>query len=423
MKKVSQKSKKIKQKKGFGTLNEERVFDGYNAVIYTTTASNGIYQFRYWIAKENRYKRYSLRTKDRAKALQKAQEDFFQLKAKIDRDEKIFSITLGELVKRFLENEKKRVLTKVITAGRLVTITSQLKHLIEYVGGEDVLINTFHKNTFQGYAQFRRLHHKDVREVTLRNEQTTIGKLIRFAKDEGYSQLDRVKFEEIKILDVDTRNAFSDEEYRKLYRVMRLWVREDGEEIEKHNRNFVRDFIFIAANTGMRFGEMRRLKWENVKTVNYKEKGKREIQTGVEITLQKEITKNKMFRKFLADAHKFFERIKSYSKYTKRTDYIFVDNNTGNQLSRKLYYTYWKELMDRCEIDYKKNKLSYYSLRHYYITKRRYSDVSYENLRKMVGATVAYLSKHYDKTDVSKMTDTVRRRARKDAEGYYSLDE
>ena len=37
-------------------------------------------------------------------------------------------------------------------------------------------------------------------------------------------------------------------------------------------RHFVRDFVILLANTGIRFGEMRRTKWKNVKVVRGKDK-------------------------------------------------------------------------------------------------------------------------------------------------------
>jgi len=40
---------KIKESKAY--LNQQKIYGG-KAAVYTTTASNGIYQFRCWISKE-----------------------------------------------------------------------------------------------------------------------------------------------------------------------------------------------------------------------------------------------------------------------------------------------------------------------------------------------------------------------------------
>ena len=68
-------------------------------------------------------------------------------------------------------------------------------------------------------------------------------------------------------------------------------------EFDKENlhRYFVRDFVGLLSNTGIRFGEARRLKWKHIKVV----KGKKETNKRdwiVEIKLSENMTKNKKAR-------------------------------------------------------------------------------------------------------------------------------
>ena len=54
-------------------------------------------------------------------------------------------------------------------------------------------------------------------------------------------------------------------------------------------RHFIRDFTMLLANTGLRFGELRRLKWKHYKVV----RGKDEKKKLSEISLYAEMTKNR----------------------------------------------------------------------------------------------------------------------------------
>ena len=64
-----------------------------------------------------------------------------------------------------------------------------------------------------------------------------------------------------------------------------------------------------------------------------------------------------------------FERIKEYSKHTKQTDYVFVDNETGDQLAKEVYYKLWAEMMQKAGLQ-DRDKLTWYSCRHTYATFR-----------------------------------------------------
>ena len=99
-------------------------------------------------------------------------------------------------------------------------------------------------------------------------------------------------------------------------------------------RHFIRDFTLLLSNTGLRFGEARRLKWKHVKIV----RGKDEKKALVEITLSADMTKNKKDRVVQGRRGDVLQRIKSYSNYTSSNDFVFVDNVSGNALGRDYYY-------------------------------------------------------------------------------------
>ena len=113
-------------------LSQQHDILGGKALIFRTKASGEVWQYRMWVAEEKKYVRKSLRTRDLQTAIQRAETEYLQTYADIKSGKKIFGITLGELVNHYIGWREKDVRTGKITAGRLLTIKSQLKHLLSY---------------------------------------------------------------------------------------------------------------------------------------------------------------------------------------------------------------------------------------------------------------------------------------------------
>ena len=120
---------------------EFTLFEG-DVRLYRVNASGDVWQFSTWISQEKKYFRKSLRTKDRELAQERARELFYEIQGKIRIGEKLFDITIREVVDQFLEEQKKRVRVgdtgggKIgITEGRFSTIRTQLnRHLVPFLG-------------------------------------------------------------------------------------------------------------------------------------------------------------------------------------------------------------------------------------------------------------------------------------------------
>ena len=86
-----------------------------------------------------------------------------------------------------------------------------------------------------------------VKEVTLRNEMTTINAICRFAYQRDFMPIERFNREEIKITEPARRDTFEVEEYEAFYRGIRKWVKEASTEKEKNIRTLVQHFILIKS--------------------------------------------------------------------------------------------------------------------------------------------------------------------------------
>jgi hypothetical protein len=135
-------------------VEEHDVLD--KAKVLRTGQSGDVYQLRMWVPDEKKYLRETLRTRDLATAMDRAEERVFQIYSDIKSGRKIFGATLSELVSIYLdwrlENDVK---TGNITSGRLTTIRSQLKHLIEFKGG-NTKVSEIDKSSCYEFATWRR---------------------------------------------------------------------------------------------------------------------------------------------------------------------------------------------------------------------------------------------------------------------------
>jgi hypothetical protein len=108
--------------------------------------------------------------------------------------------------------------------------------------GEKVRTGELERGMFYDFAQYRRQHNQNVQDVTIRNEETTFNALFKWAERNGLTHFDRVDFEEIKIRNVGRRDAFTIEDYEKLYSAIRWkdWLNRARSEKEREQKRFIR---------------------------------------------------------------------------------------------------------------------------------------------------------------------------------------
>lgn len=398
-------------------LNQERVLGG-KGMIFTTPASNGNYYFRCWVASANKYYRKGLRTKDRAEAMQKGETIMVDILSKTKAGHKLFGLYFKEVCDLFLEHSKEREKGGKITKQRVDTLQSQInKWILPYIGLK-TLCSNLTKHSFIDYSTWKRKEtNYKVKEVTLRNEMTTINAICRFAYQRDFMPIERFNLEEIKITEPARRDTFEVEEYESFYRGMRKWVKEASTEKEKYIRTLVQHFILIKSNSLMRFGEIINLKWSMCKTYEYK--GERML----EINLPKHICKNRKSRKLLTVGGRYLDRYKRLCEFTEPDDYVFNDYYIRNRISRFHMYKQWKSLLKYTKMDDLKNPdgskkiVTYYSLRHLGITFRLMSGVSIYEVSELAGTEVRFIQLHYSHLDITKMRDSALKTFRRTADG------
>ena len=365
---------------------------GGEAVVYVR---EGVWQFRKWLHKENKYVRRSLRTKNKETAVEKGEKLCREILYELDKGKTVFSITTKQGVEKYIEHRQKDVDSRFIVKGRLVTIKCHLKHWLQFIG-KDVKIRDLDRRCSEQYFNKRRQKHNKVKTSTLKNEQSTINSFWKYMFVEGEVNFESLVFPKLKVnrdVEITRRATFNLDEYRLLIKELRKLVKEEKDEELKLVKEMIRHYILIASNSGMRVGEQRQLTWNDVGIEKVKSKGK--IVTLGKVNIRRETTKVRNSRQILIRGGEYIERLRKLSKLNGDNDYLFSVSD-GVMLSKRVMYYWWNYLLDAIGIEEERRKyLTYYSLRHFFITQRIMSGVSFRELATICGTSIKQLEETY----------------------------
>ena len=386
---------------------------GDRGEIYRMPRSGDVYQCRIWVPDENKYVRKSLKTTDYPTAKQRGERLILQTMSDVASGRKLFGITLGELVDKFLEQEEERVKRGVITHGRLTTIQSQCRALLR-TKPRSTKIAELDENSFRDWMVMRRKDNPSITPVTVRNETATIGRLFDFAFIKGYSHFPKMNFERIRIsrADVGRRDSFTIAEYEEMVKFLRIYTskKDCPDDEERTERQKVRDYILTLSNTLLRTGELRQLRWGDV--LRYED---RIDETGkkvcvVNLRIRKETSKVRRPRTIWVRGGDYIKRLKTYSAFTQPTDLLFTNKTGTHPFGTRELYKHWDRVMRGIGIeDHSDRKLSYYSLRHFGITMRMKSGVPIADVASVAGTSVSHIETHYRHIDDEVMIDSALR--------------
>ena len=163
--------KRIRVSKGAKGSQNHDIFGG-KAQILRVPQSGDVWQFRMWIAEEKKYLRKSLQTRDFEAATERAEKLYLETMANVSSGKKLFGLSLQELTDLYTDWREKDVGTR-ITKGRLVTIKSQMKHILAYKGA-GLKIGELERNSFYDYESWRKQTTPGTQSVTIRNELSPV---------------------------------------------------------------------------------------------------------------------------------------------------------------------------------------------------------------------------------------------------------
>jgi integrase len=377
--------------------DQHSILDG-EATIYRVPLSGDVYQFRMYLRDERKHFRKSLRTRDLDSALTKAKQLALQILGKKEAGKKVFGISLQALVEQYIAFRERHVKSEDITPGRLVTIKSQLKHFIR-AKGKDLKVSELDKSSIYHWRLIRKESHPGVKDVTVRNETATLNALCKWAYREGLIHFPEFEFEPIRIRksEIGRRDTFTLGEWEALIKFNRTYVAKKNclDRVERSERLLMRDFVLIAANTGMRVGELRQLTWADIGKIWVEKDEYGGDITLVETNVRKETSKVQTSRSIITRGGEYFKRIKSRLEVVDPSARVFAGSDKNGGIPARIWERHWRNMMEGIGLDYKGRNVTWYSLRHFCISMRVRSGVDIIDIAKQAGTSVGHIENTY----------------------------
>lgn len=235
---------------------------------------------------------------------------------------------------------------------------------------------------------------------TLRRERTSILPVFKFAVAKGY--ISTVPETEPPKAAAERRPTFTKDEWRQIYTEARKWVKEGESKATWRQRFLTQQYVLVLANTGMRVGELRGLRWGDLRTVKTDD-GTRLVAEVRGKTGIREVV-------FQSGGEDYIKRV-----YDLRMEEVNADSDDKTQKDVPLdepvfchkdgtpiqtMKTAFNSLLSFAKVPIKRNggSRTIYSLRHFYATMRLGHETSPFLLAKQMGTSVEMLEKFYGQT-------------------------
>ena len=415
--------------------DKELVYEDESAFVYRRgDTTNKVYYLRYYDKKTKKPYIRSLGEKDRVKALTKARLIYQDLKGKVDRGERLKTITPTELVQIHLDQYQKKI-TKIPRQG-ITPETYTLKRyylsnwleFLEHIGMSKRSIDEIKPEWTRDYGYW--LLKKPRPDGTARgveqinNSITEITRMYlnvavrdRYISKDQIPEIDRLKQQPD---DSYKRDILSLEQYEKLWKFMYYtWITDKTiTPIEKQKRIIFYNTVGILYNTGLRPKELLGLK---VLEITKNEADSKQLQqTHLKIKVRADNSKTGKSRIIVSPIKKRVDRIKeAYKKLGvahEPDDYLIFNPHSKErkQYTRQALYQRLQEVLEKSglkkELADDHLKVSLYSSRHAFITWRlRYGNVPIHLVAKVAGTSIQKIEQTYGHIEVEKQTEMLTR--------------
>lgn len=408
-------------KKQTFTADEIEIYD--EAVVY----KRGEYwQMRMWLGKEKKYARFSLRTRNRDTAIDKAKKYYHELMAQQLAGKTYFSKTTKQGVEEYLKQRALDVEAELIVKGRYGTIKTHLEHWLDFIG-RDTKLKELERTDCENYLHSRTKTKKkiNVSQTTVANEQSTINAMLSWLYRRNETYIEAFDFKPLKRIDRGDealrRSTFTDEEVIVIKQELEKYITQaKGNVDEEGNMSKVINgyYLLISIITGLRRGEQLQLKWSDIKWLEKNVKGQAEDDTYslVKITVRAETTKVRKTRHFVVKDWEYFDELfkllqPRYVKANKENKkikafgdtFVFSANGISMLTPRAIGY-HFDKMIELAEIkDTDTRDLVPYSFRHYFITDRINRGATPTQVAETCGTSTAQIEKTYYHTSEAKM--------------------
>ena len=381
--------------------NEESIFD--DAVIYTR---GRYWQFRMWLTKERKYARFSLKTTNRNTAIDKAKLHYHELMSKQLAGKSYFSFTTKIAVEEYIKQRQKDVDAGLIVKGRLGTIKIHLQHWLEFIG-KDTKVKELECTDCENYFYERNKGKKktSISQSTILNEQSTINAMMNWLHKNNESHISSFDFKKLPRIDKNDealrRATFTREEVATIQYVIPQYIADAKKNLDNKNNltKFLAGyFLLIASITGLRSGEQRQLTWKDIHWEEAK-KNKTDVSL-VKIEVRRETTKVRKSRRFYVRDWEYLHDLSNILMPRHKSKPLannFIFSGDGKTpISKAAVLRHFYIILELADIeDREKRNLVPYSFRHFFITDRIKSGLSFRQISDMCGTSVTQIENTY----------------------------
>ncbi len=413
-------------KKQTFTEDEIEIYD--EAVVYKR---GDYWQMRMWLSKEKKYARFSLKTRNRSSAIDKAKLHYHELKAGELAGKRYFSITTKAGVEMYLARREKDIdptNKRGITKGRFNTIKTHLEHWLDFIR-RDAKLKELERTDCDEYALQRNKKNKKTGVVkasisTIANEQSTINAMMRWLFKRNETLIEGFDFPKIDRVDrgveENRRNTFTRDEVVKIHDVISEYIQTAFDDLygEGNISKIVGGcYLGFSLISGLRRGEQLQLKWSDLADTNHhlSKKNKYDL---IKIKVRAETTKVRKSRIFVVKdpgyiAHIFqlrrkLEKITTASGVKELLGLVqsqFIFSSTGkSSITPRSIGWHFERIIELAGIDRSQGRnLVPYSFRHYFITEKVNSNLPPASIAEMCGTSITQIEKTYYHTSFEKM--------------------
>jgi integrase len=414
-------------------LDKQLVYDDEQAWIYRRGDTKAkTWYLRIFDDKSKKPFVKSLQTQDHARALTKARTIYQEVKGKIDRGERLHSITSSELVEKYINSlHITDIPHEGVTPDSLKNKKYYLRiwlEFIDHLGHKNTSIDRLPQDKLRDFGKWFQVKPREDRRVKARSHEQINNAIstvrlcyYRIAVRDRYVSGDKVP-------DIDRLKQQRDERYKRdvleLEQYERLWkfleykyTREkDLTEIERRTRILFTKFVGIMVNTGLRPKEFLTLRWCDISNYN---SGDPKIDSKVVVLhIRAEVSKTGRQRNVVAPVKPRLEIIKRSLREIgcelKPDDYVLINpqKKDGSAYSRMMFHERLKKVLELSglaeELKLTEKKISLYSFRHQYICWRlRYGGVPIHLIAKNCGTSIQKIEQTYGHIETEKQVDVI----------------
>ena len=424
-------------------LDKTLVYEDRDAYIYRrATSKSGRWYLRIYDFKSGKPVIKSLKTIDKVQALTTARMLYIEIKGKMDRGERLKSISTMELVEKW-ELKLKSQISDIPHTGLTLDSFKQKQYFLK--NWRDYLIHLrLHKTAIDkiepskfrdfgtwlkqkpketalhtGKGRCLELVNNNISEVIRMHHQLAIRE--KYISLSHLPEIDRVK---VQLDEGYKRDIMNEEQYEKIWKYIQFkYITKKAnplvEESELEVRKIWKEFIFIMSNVGFRPKELLGIKISEIsENPNWDDKRR---ETDVLMKVRKENSKTGRARVCVAPVKKRIERIiASYQKLGithQPDDFLFIAHRwvvKGKRVqpSRQMMYERLKIVMQKSglkeELGKEGKRISLYSFRHQYAFWRlRYGDVPIHLLAKQMGTSYDRIMSTYGHITVEQEAEKI----------------